>query len=280
MPKIKKKKIIQIKTKVISNKKIAPGYYKVLIKVPDIARMASPGQFVTIRVGEGYAPLLRRPFSIHRVKRQNIEILYKVVGSATEVLAKKKKGQNLDVLGPLGNGFDYKSTVPALPAGRHNVQQSTVLLAGGIGVAPLLFLAEVLITRLKAKGERLKVLIGARTKKEILCEKEFRGLGCAVETSTDDGSYGFKGKVTDLLKNVLRETRYERRRTIYTCGPKSMLEEITTLSRKFNIPAQGSLEAHMACGIGVCMGCIVETRAGYKRVCLEGPVFDLKEIKW
>ncbi len=158
MPKIKKKKIIQIKTKVISNKKIAPGYYKVLMKVPDIARMASPGQFVTIRVGEGYAPLLRRPFSIHRVKRQNIEILYKVVGSATEVLAKKKKGQNLDVLGPLGNGFDYKSTV-------HNVQQSTVLLAGGIGVAPLLFLAEVLITRLKAKGERLKVLIGARTKK-------------------------------------------------------------------------------------------------------------------
>ncbi len=117
-----------------------------------------------------------------------------------------------------------------------------------------------------------------------------------METSTDDGSYGFKGKVTDLLKNVLRETRYERRRTIYTCGPKPMFEEITTLSRKFNIPAQGSLEAHMACGIGVCMGCIIKIKnpclAGrqekskikndftYKRVCFDGPVFDLNIIKW
>ena len=109
MPKIKKKKIIQIKAKVISNKKIAPGYYKVLMKVPDIARMASPGQFVTIRVSEDYEPLLRRPFSIHRVKRKNIEILYKVVGEATKILSRKKKGQHLDVLGPLGNGFDYKS---------------------------------------------------------------------------------------------------------------------------------------------------------------------------
>ena len=279
MPKIKKKKIIQIKAKVISNKKIAPGYYKVLMKAPDIARMASPGQFVTIRVGEGYKPLLRRPFSIHRVKRKNIEILYKVVGQATEIFAEKNKGQNLDVLGPLGNGFDYKSTVPALPAGRHNVQQSTVLVAGGIGVAPLLFLAEVLITRLKVKGERLKVLIGARTKNEILCAKDFKGLGCEVEISTDDGSCGFKGKVTGLLKRML-STIDHRPLTIYACGPKAMLGEIARIAKKYKITAQGSLEEHMACGIGVCMGCIIETQAGYRRVCYDGPVFDLNIIKW
>jgi dihydroorotate dehydrogenase electron transfer subunit len=149
-----------------------------------------------------------------------------------------------------------------------------------MGVAPLFFLAEKL-TKHATCDMRLAtlVLIGAKTKGQILCEKEFKRLGYDVKISTDDGSGGFKGKVTELLKKELSAVSYQLS-AIYACGPRPMLQEISRISQKYKIPAQISLEEHMACGVGACLGCVVNTIDGYKRVCKEGPVFEADEIIW
>jgi len=254
------------KAKLIKNIEVIQKYYKILLYCPQIARIAKPGQFVEIKVSDNYEPLLRRPFSIHRVKGNNIEILYEVLGKGTDILSQRKIGEYLDVIGPLGNGFNYR-----LPITDYRLP---ILVAGGMGVAPLMFLAE------KLAEVKISVLIGAKTKNHIFCEKEFKKLGCTLKISTDDGSRGFKGTATDLLKNILLLTNNEKRLTIYACGPRPMLEEISRISRKHHIWAQISLEEHMACGIGICFGCAVKTRHGYKRVCKEGPVFNADEIIW
>ncbi|MBL7081099.1 MAG: dihydroorotate dehydrogenase electron transfer subunit [Candidatus Omnitrophica bacterium] len=279
------KRIFQTKTKILSNICVGERFYKLTFLAPGIARCARPGQFLNIRISEEYTPFLRRPFSIHKLvhssklivhsqrknlKADGIEILYEVVGKGTEILSEKKPGEYLDVLGPLGNGFN-------LSAIRYPL--SAILVGGGIGVAPLLFLAQKLIEYYPLSAIRYPlVLIGAKTKKEILCKKEFESLGCRVKISTDDGSSGFKGKVTDLLKHLLRAKSYQRG-TIYACGPKPMLKEITLLSRQYGIPGQISLDEYMACGMGVCLGCLVETYEGRKLVCRDGPVFDTSIIK-
>ena len=281
-------RIFQLKAKVIKNINVAPEYYKMALSCPYLARTAQPGQFVMLRLSESYQPLLRRPFSIHRIvdrKRKKtraggIEILYKIVGEGTKILSEKKSGEFLDILGPLGNGFSYQS-----PISNH---QSPILVGGGIGIAPLLFLAQRL-TRRKAQDAKRKkqsarsktlVLIGANTKKEILSGKEFAKLGCSVKISTEDGSAGFKGNATELLKNILRTTHNAQRIKLYACGPKSMLKEISIISKQYHIPTQVSLEEYMACGLGVCLGCMINTRRGYQAACREGPVFDSRIIKW
>jgi len=278
--------IFQTKAKLIKNIAVAQNYYKIILACPQIAKEANPGQFLNIRVSEGCVPLLRRPFSIHRVRNSEIEILFEVVGKGTEVLSQRKEGESLDIIGPLGNGFDYTLCVK-----RHALP---ILIAGGMGIAPLLFLADRLAydvertayrkdkkAKLSAKRYPLnaKVLIGAKTKAGLLCEKEVKELGCEVEIATDDGSKGFKGKVTDLLTPYL-SAKYYPLSVIYACGPYPMLKEIANISKKYNISAQISLEEHMACGIGVCLGCAVRTNQGYKRVCKEGPVFSANQIIW
>jgi len=259
-------KIWQKKAKIISNYKLADKYLRAILYTAKIARIAAPGQFVMLKIDNSLTPLLRRPFSIHRVDGSKIEVLYGVVGKATEILSKRKAGGHIDVIGPLGNGFDCRA-----PHTGH--RRRPILVAGGMGVAPLVFLAK---NFKKVKG---LVLIGAKTKKQILCEKEFQRLGFDVKIATDDGSLGFRGRVTDLLKNLLW-TMDHRLWTIYACGPRPMLKEISRLSNKYNIPAQISLEEHMACGIGACLGCVVNTKRGFKRVCKEGPVFWAEEILW
>jgi dihydroorotate dehydrogenase electron transfer subunit len=256
--------MMQLKAKIILNEKIKGDFFYCLLHTSEIARKALPGQFVNIKIDNALEPLLRRPFSIHRVKRNNIEILYEVVGKATQILSQKKTGGSLDVVGPLGNGFNLKPKTRNL---------TPILVAGGMGVAPLVFLAEKLA---KAK---ILILLGARTKKQILCEKEFQKYGGDVKIATDDGSCGFRGKVTELLQKTLSTVNCQLS-TIYACGPRPMLKEISRISEKCNIPAQISLEEHMACGIGACLGCAVNTKQGYKRVCKEGPVFNAEEILW
>ena len=258
-------KMVQIKTRILHKKAIQEKYFRLIINAPQIVNSAKPGQFVGIRLTDASEPLLRRPFSIHRVRGKNIELLYEVVGLGSEILSQKKPGEYLDIIGPLGNGFSYQLSAISY--------QPPILVAGGMGVAPLLFLAE------KLGHANMLVLIGAKTKKQILCEKEFKELGCDVRISTDDGSKGFKGKAADLLKHLLSAKSREPS-TIYACGPKPMLKEIAVISRDYNIPAQISLEEHMACGIGACLGCAVNTKEGYKRVCQEGPVFNTDEIIW
>ncbi len=276
-----RKKTVQIKAKIIRNKRVKGDYFHLAVEAPAVARSAAPGQFIMVRAGEGLRPLLRRPFSIHKIgyrdtvigvrsktEPHTIEILYAVVGPGTEILSAKKPGEYLDMLGPLGNGFDFGTP--------HTAHRTPILIAGGMGAAPLLFLAEKLTQRTRSK---IRVLIGARTREHILCEKEFIRCGCDVTIATDNGSRGFRGRVTDLFISQL-STVDCRLSTIFACGPKPMLKAVSVIAKDRALAAQLSLEAHMACGIGACLGCVINTRAGYRRVCAEGPVFDALDILW
>ena len=291
-------KITNQKSKVISNKKIKDNYFEIIIAAPEIAGSAQPGQFVNIKVSDGIEPLLRRPLSIHKIGHQGftrlpshqskakrqIVMLYEAVGKGTEILSQRKPGEFLDVIGPLGNGFN----IDRRPL---TIDYRPILIAGGMGTAPLVFLAEKLREgkSQKSKGKML-VLIGARTKKDILCEEEFKKLGCEVKIATDDGSRGFKGYVSDLLIRELSAFSSQPS-AIYACGPKLLLKEVSRISQEHHIPAQLSLESHMACGIGACMGCVIKQKAEgrkrkaddafeYQRVCKEGPVFEANQILW
>lgn len=264
-------KTFQVKARLLDNNKVGEYHYKITLEAPQIAKAALPGQFVMVRVDNGDTPLLRRPLGIHRVRARGprseaaVELLFGVVGPGTKILAQKKSGEYADIIGPLGNGFTFG---PGARGFR------PVLVAGGMGVAPLVFLAE------KLRGSKALVLVGAKTKDHILCQEDFRKAGCEVKIATDDGSKGFKGYVSDLLKNTVCDTSDQRRTTIYACGPRPMLQAISYLAQAHRIPAQVSLEEHMACGIGACLGCAVNTRVGFKRVCKEGPVFNVEEILW
>jgi len=266
-------KITQGKFKILSNKRVGPDCFKMAIGAPAIVRKAAPGQFVHLRCLNSTEPLLRRPFSLHRINRNNFEILYRAVGRGTNLLAKKRKGDKIDVLGPLGNGFQLSA---------FSYQLSAILVAGGIGVAPLLALAEKLIKAQRKKD--ILVLLGVKNKKQILCERDFKRLGARVQIASDDGTRGYKGLVTGLLRKVLRTNEPTNQRTneltIYACGPKPMLKEIAQISFRLGMAAYASLEENMACGVGACLGCAIKTRESYKRVCKDGPVFNLKEIRW
>jgi dihydroorotate dehydrogenase electron transfer subunit len=263
----------QIKVKIISHKRLKENYWHLELVSRIIAKCASPGQFLNIEVGNGIEPLLRRPISIHSVSGSKVRLIYEVVGRGTQILSERNPGDLVEVIGPLGNGFDYSRHACRQAGTGELANWRTILVAGGMGVAPLVFLAE------KIKLSKPLVLIGARTRKQVLCSREFKALGCAVEIATDDGSRGFKGKVTDLLKYRLSPIGY-RLSAIYACGPRQMLKTITGIARENKINAQFSLEEHMACGIGACLGCVVSTKAGYKRVCKDGPVFSGKELIW
>jgi dihydroorotate dehydrogenase electron transfer subunit len=254
------------RVKIKSNTRIAQRYYRIVLDAPAVAKAAKPGNFVMVKVSDGVEPLLRRPLSIHRVspKQGAVELLYETVGRGTEILSQKKSGEQVDMIGPLGNGFSMDAR-----ARRAHV----ILVAGGMGVAPLVFLAQ------RLKADKVTVLIGARTSEHILCAAEFRKLGCNVHFATDDGTRGFHGRVTGLLENMI-SGKTQAIQALYGCGPKPMLQAMAGVCSKHGIPAQISLESHMACGIGACLGCVVSTKSGFQRVCKEGPVFRSGELVW
>ncbi len=232
-----------------------------------MAAAAKPGQFINAKINDSFEPLLRRPFGIHKVNGVKISIMYKVIGKGTRLLSMKKPGEGLDIIGPLGRGFDLS---------RQAIKgRSAILVAGGMGVAPLLFLA----AKLKKLKIKTLVLLGASDRENICCEPDFKNLGCRVKISTDDGSKGFEGYVSALLEKELSAVSRQPL-TVYACGPHPMLKEVARICREKNIPAGVSLEEHMSCGFGACLGCAVNTKEGYKRVCKEGPVFDAREIVW
>jgi len=252
------------------NQEQRPGYFRIVFDCRDIADAAVPGQFCMLKVADKGEILLRRPLSVHRIENGKLEFLYELIGKGTRELSRRRPGEGLDLLGPLGNGFDYSSDEYAA--------KKPILVAGGMGAAPLVFLAEKLRER-KNKGSKSKtlVLIGAKTKSHILCEKEFKNYGCDVKIATDNGSAGSRGRVTALLEGILSEEETGQA-VIYGCGPNPMLKELSRISNEIGVPAQLSLEAHMACGIGACLGCAVRTKEGYQRVCKEGPVFDARKM--
>lgn len=254
--------------KVISKDELKKGCFRMRLEAPYIAKSAKAGQFLHVRCEVSTDPLLRRPISIHRIGKKYVEILYNIVGKGTEILSQKEVGDKIDIIGPLGNGFKvYK-----------NSKTLKMLIAGGMGVAPLLGLAEEL-----AQGRRREksfiLILGAKTQNHILCEKEFRKLGADVYICTEDGSRGKKTLATELAREVVRSKKYQWQDiSVYAAGPMSMVKALCRLIKGASLESQASLEERMACGLGACLGCVVETRSGYKRVCKDGPVFNMCEV--
>jgi dihydroorotate dehydrogenase electron transfer subunit len=227
---------------------------------------AAPGQFATLHLPGETTPLLRRPFSIHRRIRsrgrvEGVEILYKAVGEFTRKLSRAAAGEAVDLLGPLGRGF----TVPPGIG-------SAVLVAGGIGVAPMVFLAESLLEA-GASASASAVCLGGKTAADILCRTDFQRLGLPVLAATEDGSTGEKGLVTRVLEARLAEAKPEM---VYACGPMPMLRKTAAIAARHSLPCEISVETLMACGVGACLGCAIKDREhanGYGHVCIDGPVF-------
>jgi len=256
----------QIKSEILSNREIIPLHFVMGLYCPEIAREAYPGQFLHIRIEDKNDPLLRRPFSIHRIEDERIEILYKVVGEGTQILSQKRPSQKIDLLGPLGRGFKIDSGV-----------ERVVLVAGGVGGAPLYFLVSRLIA---AQVPKLSVFIGAENKERLLYEEKFRDLGVEVQIATEDGSKGFKGLISDLFASSISTESHTSSTVVCACGPSPMLREIASISKGHGITCYVSLEQRMGCGIGACLGCVIRGEKGYVRVCKDGPVFDAQDIDW
>ncbi len=241
-----------------SSEPLSVTYNLIRVEAPYIAAEAQPGQFVTLSCGQDL--ILRRPLSIHQVDNPHqISILFAVVGAGSYWLSQRHAGEKLDLLGPLGNGFSIQ------PASK-----KLLLAAGGIGIAPLVFLAQ----RALKDGRFIKLILGARTK-DGLYPVELLPNGIETLITTEDGSDGDKGKVTDALPGYV-----DWADQIYACGPLGMYQSIAKQSKKWKgkIPVQASLEVRMGCGIGACFGCSIKTKHGMKRVCRDGPVFNLDEV--
>ena len=240
----------QITLRIEENIRIAEKVYKMELADPGLAEQ-KPGQFVNIRLDGLF---LRRPISVCDSEKGSLTLIYKTVGKGTEQMSRMGKGETLDVLTGLGNGYDLTK------AG-----DRPLLLGGGVGVPPLYMLAR----KLREAGKEVTAVLGFNTAAEVFGEEAFRELGCRVTVATADGSRGVKGFVTDAMPE---EYSY-----FYTCGPEPMLKAVF---RKTTTSGQFSFEERMGCGFGACMGCSCKTVTGYKRICREGPVLEKEEILW
>lgn len=261
--------VIRTDALVLSNTAIASDIFLLKLRTPEIARDASPGQFVEVRCSPTLAPLLRRPISIHRIgpraadyRADEIALVLRVIGEGSRLLSQLCEGEHLDVLGPLGRGF-------RLQPGTRRV----LLVAGGLGLAPLVAVADEAI----AREMSVVLLEGADTAGRIL-PAQYLPPEIEYQVCTEDGSLGASGMVTGLCPPYL-----DWADQVFVCGPSAMLPPLVDQLRALaqsgrRLPVQVSLEARMACGMGVCLSCVVETRHGLKRVCRDGPVFDLTEV--
>jgi dihydroorotate dehydrogenase electron transfer subunit len=250
---------------ILEHREVKPRHYMVCIGAPEVAAVAQPGQFLHIVCGDSTDPLLRRPFSVSRVGRECVwvEFIYRVVGEGTELLSRRTVGDRLDVMGPLGTPFRPES------GARH------ILVGGGVGIPPMLFLAETL--RESLPGDEVAVLLGGRTADLVLCEDDFAGIGLPPRIITDDGSMGRQGLVTELLAEALGGGGPA---VVYACGPVPMLRAVARVAADADAPCQVAFEARMACGVGACLSCVIPTTAGFQRVCTEGPAFDASVVVW
>jgi len=292
------------------NRPISDAYRHLGVVAPGFPRSFAPGQFVMLRPPFVTDPFLPRAFSIYRSVPATdsagsvVEILYKVLGKGTQYLAQMEPGQAVEILGPLGNTFTVPETV-----------ETAILVAGGIGVPPIAALAGALAQSREPRAESrdktsgsgpsgIEVFLGGKTADDILCVEDFETIGADLHITTEDGSKGTRGLITDLLGRFLEANgnsenrRYGNREEpsrpavqpssrfcIFTCGPPGMLAAVARMAEERGLPCQTSVEANMACGFGACMGCAIEARSkgpdpSYKLVCKDGPIFDSRDLVW
>lgn len=254
---------------IIKVEQLGADVYRLTVEAPLIAAAAKPGQFVMVRTGKGYDPLLRRPLSIHLAARDGLlQILFKVVGKGTALLAAHRQGQCLEIFGPLGRGFSVPDSGGKI-----------LLVGGGMGIAPLYYAAREYLHN-HDKGQ-FHILLGARNAEELgPLARDFTALSQALELATDDGSSGHHGYVVDLLT---KKEGIESNCHILACGPYPMLKAVARTCRLHGWGCQVSLETMMACGMGACLGCAIppaNLSGSYLHVCSDGPVFNAEEIAW
>lgn len=259
----------QIFAKLVNKEQLANDIFKFSVKAEEIAKISKPGNFIEIRVSDQVEPFLRRPISIYNLDKEEgiLEFIFQVKGKGTKILSKKKIGDDIDIIGPLGFGtFKFEGN------------KKIAIIGGGIGVFPLQELAK------QAKKINIEVdtYLGFRNKEYVVLEKEFEKVSDKLVITTDDGSYGEKGFAINFLEKELNSKNYD---CIYGCGPLPMLKAIQKLSVDKNIECQISLEEKMACGLGVCLGCAVKTAKSskenpeYWHVCKGGPVFNARDVE-
>lgn len=253
---------------VVQIDEVARGIFLMRLENQEISRSVLPGQFVNVRVRNEMTPLLRRPFSVCRTNRETgtFDLLWKVYGTGTELMTGARRGDLFNVLGPLGNGFSFVSTI-----------KNAIVIAGGLGVAPM----PLLVDNLRERQIPTKVQIGARNTEELWGEELFQSLGAHVLCATDDGSRGHKGFVTALLQEELKTNQDVE---VFACGPMPMLAKVSQICLEANVNGQLSVETVMGCGFGICMGCPMIPATGvkihgrYLLACLDGPVFRAGEV--
>jgi dihydroorotate dehydrogenase electron transfer subunit len=276
----------QVRTSILENVRIARDTYRVRFGCPEIAQRIIPGQFVMMRLTGCDDPLLARPLALYDTvvssggEATGVDIVYLVMGKFTRRLAKCGPGDTLDVWGPLGNGFPAQSA------------DHLIIAAGGIGQTPFLALAAEHLDRKRygdppretPRPRRISFCYGARSADYLAGVDDFRRLGIDVYLSTDDGTEGHRGFVTDVLRKLLEQPSAGSRQ-IVCCGPERMMEAVAEIAHQSRVPCQVSLETPMACGIGICFTCVAKVRQSdgtwdYKRTCVEGPIFDAAQIVW
>jgi len=238
---------------------VTDNIFVLTFRAAELASTCQPGQFINIKVNDLVYPLLRRPFSVYMTVRDEVKIIFNVVGEGTQILSTKNKGEFIDIVGPLGHPFTTDGDY-----------DTALLVGGGLGVAPL----PAITTAIRGKKE-IVTFLGSRTGSQIV-DRYLEN----VHLATDDGTRGFHGTVVELLRNKLGTGKF-RKPKIFACGPNAMLKSLSVLTRESEIQCEVSLETAMACGIGICQGCPVErveSEKKYSLVCKEGPVFDVSTI--
>ena len=260
---------VNIKAKLIKKEQLKQDIYKFSMQAKEIVDIAKPGNFIEIRVTDSIEPLLRRPISIYNMEKDTgiLEIIFQVKGKGTKILAERKEGEYIDIIGPLGYGtFQVKNT------------GTVATIGGGIGVFPLYELAK----QTKAAGAMVNTYLGFRSKDFVVLEEEFKNVSSKLIITTDDGTYAESGFAINKLKEDISVNKPDM---IYACGPLPMLKAVQTLSIEQGIPCQISLEEKMGCGLGACLGCAVKTANSpadapqYWHVCKAGPVFDASDVE-
>lgn len=270
---------MQFLSQVLSNTEVSPGYFRMRTTAPPAILDAAAGQFVMVKVSRAIDPLLRRPFGIYDMgtfftpytdsgQQTFVEILYKFVGRGTGMLADLHQGDHLDIIAPLGKGFDLGDE-----------GEEKILIGGGVGLAPLYLLAKELV-----KCHKVRLFAGGRSKDDVLCITEFERLGVETYVATDDGTLGDRGLVTQVMMKHLASGGVTKR--LFACGPFPMLRAVAGIAEEMQVNCQVSLEAFMACGMGACLGCVVKganhstETPDYRCVCKDGPVFDATDLSW